>query len=147
MRRFPQSVRSEGGHMIRWLAAAWLVLAFTVPARGQSAGISGTVVDESGAGVPGATVQLTGGARRESTTTGQGGAYRFSGLVSGTYQLTVSLGGFSTATRNDIAVSSMDLAVPAITLTLANLNETVVVSATKVESQLVDAPATMSVLT
>ena len=39
------------------------------------------------------------------------------------------------------------VAVPAITLTLANLSETVVVSATKVESQLVDAPATMSVLT
>ena len=47
--------------MIRWLATACLILTFSVPARGQSAGISGTVVDESGAGVPGATVQLTGG--------------------------------------------------------------------------------------
>jgi outer membrane receptor protein involved in Fe transport len=133
--------------MIRWLATACLILTFTMSARAQSAGISGTVIDESGAGVPGATIQLTGGARRESTTTGQGGAYRFSGVASGRYQLTVSLSGFSTVTRNDVAVGAADVAVPAIALTLANLSETVVVSATKVESQLVDAPATMSVLT
>ena len=133
--------------MIRWLAAACLVFAFSAPARGQTAGISGTVVDESGAGVPGATVQLTGPSGRALTTSGQGGAYRFSGLASGTYQLAVSLPGFSQATRNNIAVSSGNVALPAIALALANLAETVVVSATKIESALVDAPATMSVLT
>jgi outer membrane receptor protein involved in Fe transport len=132
--------------MIRSLAAVCLILTFSVSARAQNAAISGTVVDESGAGVPGATVQLT-GPRRDLTTSGQGGAYRFSGLASGTYQLTVTLVGFSRATRNDIVVGASEVAVPAITLGLANLSETVVVSATKVESQLVDAPATMSVLT
>ena len=133
--------------MIRWLAAACLVLTFSAPARGQTAGISGTVIDESGAGVPGAIVQLTGPAGRALTMSGQGGAYGFSGLASGTYQLTVSLVGFSQATRNNIVVGSGNVAVPAIALALANLSETVVVSATKVESALVDAPATMSVLT
>jgi outer membrane receptor protein involved in Fe transport len=132
--------------MIRSLAAVCLILTFSVSARAQNAAISGTVVDESGAGVPGATVQLT-GPRRDLTTSGQGGAYRFSGLASGTYQLTVTLVGFSRATRNDVVVGASEVAVPAITLGLANLSETVVVSATKVESQLVDAPATMSVLT
>ena len=132
--------------MIRWLATACLILTFSVSVRAQNAAISGTVVDESGAGVPGATVQLT-GPRRELTTSGQGGAYRFSGLASGTYQLTVSLGGFSRATQNDIVVGTTDVTLPAIVLTLANLSETVVVSATKVESQLVDAPATMTVVT
>jgi iron complex outermembrane receptor protein len=136
--------------MIRWLAAACLVLMFAAPVRGQTFGISGTIVDESGGGVPGATVQLTGPGGRQLTTSGQGGAYRFSGLASGTYQLTVSLVGFSQATRSDIVVGSggnANVTVPAIVLTLANLTETVVVSATKVEGALVDAPATMTVVT
>ena len=92
--------------MIRWLAAACLVLIFSAPVRGQTFGISGTIVDESGGGVPGATVQLTGPGGRQLTTSGQGGAYRFSSLASGTYQLTVSLVGFSQATRSDIVVGS-----------------------------------------
>src|SRR5712691_4607284 len=100
--------------MIRWFAAACLVLTFSAAARGQAVGISGIVVDESGAGVPGATVQLTGPAGRALTTSGQGGAYRFSGLASGTYQLTVSLVGFSRATRNNIVVGSGNVVVPAI---------------------------------
>jgi outer membrane receptor protein involved in Fe transport len=132
--------------MIRWLATVCLILTFSASARAQNAAISGTVVDESGAGVPGATVQLT-GPRRDLTTSGQGGAYRFSGLAGGTYQLTVTLVGFSRAAQNDVVVGATEVMLPAIVLTLANLNETVVVSATKVESQLVDAPATMSVLT
>ena len=132
--------------MIRWLATACLILTFSISAYAQNASISGTVVDESGAGVPGATVQLT-GPRRDVTTSGQDGGFRFPGLSSGTYQLTVSLSGFSRATRNDVAVGTADVTLPAIALALANLSETVVVSATKVESQLVDAPVTMTVLT
>ena len=53
--------------MIRWLATACLILTFSTSAYAQNASISGTVVDESGAGVPGATVQLT-GPRRDVTT-------------------------------------------------------------------------------
>ena len=60
--------------------------------------------------------------------------------------MTVSLIGFSQATR-DVVVAGADVTVPAIVLNLANLNETVVVSATKVEGALVNAPATMSVVT
>ena len=133
--------------MTRCLAAACLVLTLWAPAGAQTAGISGTVVDESGAGVPGAIVQLTGPSGRQLTMSGDGGAYRFSGLPNGTFQLSVTLSGFSTATRANIVVSGANVAVPAIAMALANLAETVVVSATKVESALVDAPATMSVVT
>ena len=132
--------------MIRWIAAACLILACSTVARAQTAGISGTVVDETGGGVPGATVQLTGPARRDLTTSGQGGSYRFAALPAGAYQVTVSLVGFSQATR-DVVVAGADVTVPAIVLNVANLNETVVVSATKVEGALVNAPATMSVVT
>ena len=133
--------------MIRWVAAACLILTCSTVVRGQTAGISGTVVDESGAAVPGATVSLTGAARREQTISEQGGTYRVSGLPPGTYVLTVSLSGFSTATRSDLVIGAADVTLPPIVLTLASLSETVVVSASKVESRLVDAPATMTVLT
>ena len=101
--------------MIRWIAAACLILACSTVARAQTAGISGTVVDETGGGVPGATVQLTGPARRDLTTSGQGGSYRFAGLPAGAYQVTVSLVGFSQATR-DVVVAGADVTVPAIVL-------------------------------
>jgi outer membrane receptor protein involved in Fe transport len=114
--------------------------------RAQNVAVSGTVVDETGGGVPGATVELTGAGRRELTTTGQGGAFRITGVASGSYQLRVSLIGFSQITR-DVMVGAADVTVPSLVLMLANLSETVVVSASKVEEALVNAPATMSVVT
>jgi outer membrane receptor protein involved in Fe transport len=71
----------------------------------------------------------------------------FNNIANGTYQLTVSLSGFSQVTRGDLVVGGANVAVPAITLTLGRLGETVVVTASKVESTLVDAPSTMSVVT
>src|SRR5258706_1701769 len=133
--------------MTRWLIAAFLVLTFSAEARAQTAQVAGTVVDGTGAGVPGATVSLAGGSSRQFATSGQDGAYTFSNVTSGTYKLTVSLVGFSQAVRDAVTVSGANVSVPAITLNLANLSETVVVSATKSGTALVDAPATMSVLT
>ena len=49
-----------GGFMIRWIAAACLVFTCSTSLARKPAAISGTVVDETGGGVPGATVQLTG---------------------------------------------------------------------------------------
>src|SRR5438093_4491082 len=106
---------------------------------------SGTVVDGSGAVVPGATVTLTGPAGRQVTASGPAGEYQFRSLAAGAYQVSVSLAGFATATR-DIVVGGIDVTVPPITLALAGIGEVVVVSATKVESKLVDAPATMTVI-
>jgi hypothetical protein len=40
--------------MIRWITAACLILTCSTVVRAQTAGISGTVVDETGSGVPGA---------------------------------------------------------------------------------------------
>ena len=134
--------------MTRLLSAACiiLVLARPAPAFAQSGAITGTVVDETGAVVPGATVVATAPAARGSTTTGSSGEYTLKGLAAGTYQLSVTLMGFAVATRSGIAVSDTTVDVPAITLTLATLGETIVVSATKTESALIDAPATMSVV-
>ncbi|RPH60280.1 MAG: TonB-dependent receptor, partial [Acidobacteria bacterium] len=131
---------------LRLLLALSVFCALTVSAYAQTGTVSGTAVDESGAIVPGATVTLTGPGTRETMITGSAGDYRFANLAPGTYQLTVSLSGFSPITREGIVVGAGETAVPAITLALAGLGEVVVVSASRVESTLLNAPATMTVL-
>ena len=134
--------------MTRWLTIACLVLACAVSARAQTAQVTGTVVDESGAGVPGATVQLAGVSSRDFTTSGQGGNYEFSNVATGTYELTATLVGFAAASGTRVVVGpNVPVMAPALTLKLATLSETVVVSATKSNTSLIDAPATMSVIT
>lgn len=133
--------------MARWLAVACIVLAFAAPAFAQSAQVTGTVVDETGTGVPGATVSLTGPSTRAFATTAVGGAYEFANVAPGTYELTATIVGFAPAIAGNVAVSSSNVQVPVLTLKIASLTDTVVVSATKTGTALVDAPATMSVLT
>ncbi len=133
--------------MIRWVAAVLLVMSFAGSARAQGAQVSGTVVDESGAGVPGATVQLAGGSAREFATSGPGGVYTFSNTAPGAYSVTATLVGFAPTTASNVVVTAAGAMVPPLTLKVASLSETVVVSATKTDTALVDAPATMTVLT
>ncbi len=129
------------------LLAAALVLAAAIQAHAQAFTVSGTVVDESAAVVPGASVVLTGpGGQTSATTAGVQGEYTFRNLAVGVYRLTVTLAGFSPATR-EVVVEVRDVVVPPITLAVAGLGETVVVSASKIESSLVNAPATMTVVT
>jgi len=133
--------------MIRFMAALGAVLVLASSASAQTATLSGTVVDESGARVPGATVQLSGPGRRTSTVSGSEGEYTFRNLPSGAYDIVVSLVGFAQATRSAIMVAASDVQVPPIQIAIATIGETVIVSASRTESALVDAPAAMSVLT
>jgi outer membrane receptor protein involved in Fe transport len=132
--------------MTRLLVCIALVLSVSSGVHAQTATVSGTVVDQSGGVVPGATVQLAGAAGRMSTVSGSQGEYGFREVAAGTYDVIVSLVGFAQATRSGVAVSSGDVQVPAIQLEIASVGETVVVTAAKIETALVDAPATMSVL-
>ena len=127
---------------------AWVLctILFAVPAYAQNGSVTGTVVDASGGVVPGAIVSLTGQAGSQSATTGQTGEYRFTNVSRGTYSISVLMPGFAAAGRNDLTVASSQLTVPPIVLAVGGIGETVVVSASKVETQLVDAPATMSVI-
>src|SRR6185295_4043910 len=131
--------------MIRTAVLLCFVLSFAVPVSAQTASVSGTVVDQTGASTPGATVQLT-GPTNFLTTSGSGGQYTFRNVTPGMYVLEVRLAGFSPATRN-ITVGSANMEVPAVSLALASLNDRVVVTATKGETSLTDVPVTMSVLT
>src|SRR5262245_41385531 len=104
----------------RLLVAFGVLLTFAVPTYAQNGSISGTVVDESGAVVPGATVTMTGPIVRQ-TTSGPGGEYRFANLPGGTYQINVVLSGFAPATRDNVVVGNAEVTVPAVTLALAGI--------------------------
>ena len=132
--------------MNRLLLTLVLVCGVAASAAAQTASVSGTVVDQSGAAVPGATITLS-GPSAASTTTGSAGDYHFRNVAAGTYRVTATLVGFAAATASDITVGAAGSDVPALTLKVASLNDTVVVSASKSDTALVDAPATMSLVT
>jgi len=121
-----------------------IALMSVAPAFAQSASIAVRVVDESGALIPGAVIVLTAPGHRQEAAADANGAFRFQNVRPGTYQLTVTLSGFQRASET-VTVADRDVDV-AVTLKLGSLDETVVVSASKLESALIDAPATMSVL-
>ena len=133
--------------MTRVLAILALLLAVALPMHAQEAGtVSGTVVDDTGGVLPGATVTLIGPGVSKTAVTASDGAYRFSGVAAGAYKLSVSLPGFGTVTQ-DVTVSETGAEVPKVAMKIAGLGETVVVTASKVESTIANAPATMSVIT
>ena len=123
-----------------------LVCALAAPAAAQTASVSGTITDQTGAAVPGATVTLDGPGGTAYGDSGSRGEYSFTNLANGSYKVTATLSGFAPGTR-DVVVSGANVEVPAISLALASLSDTIVVSATKSDTALIDAPATISVVT
>jgi outer membrane receptor protein involved in Fe transport len=143
-RQLWRSRRRVEATLIR-LAICFLAgLLSAVPAMAQQGGISGTVVDETGASLPGATVVVTGRGVTRTLYTAGDGRFTITGLPSGTYQVAVSLSGFSTNTRG-VTVGATVTDAP-VTLSIASLAETIVVSASRIETTILNAPATMSVV-
>src|ERR1700675_1080494 len=78
-----------------YLCVFALPLALTLFAQGP-ASLRGTVTDPSGAGVPGASVSVTGpGGMVRVVETNNNGAYAMVGLPPGTYTLRIAAAGFS----------------------------------------------------
>lgn len=80
--------------------AVWLPLVvFTSRAEASSFELSGTVLDESGTGLPGVSLTLVHDrtAAVRATTTNEAGRYVFSALPPGEYSLTVEAEGFATS--------------------------------------------------
>ena len=97
-------------HRSVWLGVLALVGLFALPSVviAQSS-IAGQVKDESGAVLPGVTVEAASPALIEkvlSAVSDDQGRYRIVNLRPGTYKLTFTLTGFSTLTREDLPLSA-----------------------------------------
>jgi hypothetical protein len=95
----------------------------------QTAILQGTVVDDSGGALPGATVILTtpGGGNPREATTGRGGGFTYANLPEGTALVHVELPGFQAA---DVKVAIVGSHANEITVTLkVGFDEEVTVSA------------------
>jgi outer membrane receptor protein involved in Fe transport len=115
------------------LAAAVALAPSPLRAQAQSAGgaIEGTVTDESGAVLPGATVTVRNqatGVSRETTTDGSG-LYRAPLLPVGTYEVTAALSGFATTRRPNLTLTIGQTLPVDISLKVATTQEEVTVTA------------------
>jgi len=94
--------------------------------------ITGSVVDASGAAIPGATVQLIlddGGLAASTATTAEG-LFRFTAIQPRTYSLAVEASGFSKQVRKELKVDpGREVALAAITMEVKGQTETVEVAA------------------
>ena len=123
----------------RYAAVALLASAFTLatpPASGQRAlanGISGTVVDTTGALIPGATVTLTNLAtgQKRTTPTNIYGEYRFDSVLSGPATVNISARGFNSSGTITLSINGSQPVLKPVTLTVGSSLQAV--SATAIE--------------
>jgi hypothetical protein len=88
----------------------------------QSSGIvSGTVVDKSGAAVPGARVTLTQAnqSAAEEAVAGDNGDFFFANVTPGPFQITVTAAGFATQASSGILQAGENYTVPPIAMAVA----------------------------
>lgn len=135
-------------HSVMRVAAgiAVALLWMASPARGQSATLAGSVTDETQAPLSGATVELSSSRGRMTTRTGVSGRFTFDRLTPGIYDLGVTIVGFAQQRRTGVTVGNDSIEIAPFVLTLGAVSDTVVVTASRIATTVVDAPATMSVI-
>jgi Carboxypeptidase regulatory-like domain/TonB dependent receptor len=110
----------------------FLLLAATT-AFGQytTARLSGTVQDNTGAAVPGAsvTVEQAGTGYQQQVKAGAAGEYLFPSLPVGDYQLTVSMAGFNTYVQKGIGLTVGQAASQKVILAVGEVSQQVTVEA------------------
>lgn len=123
----------------RFRLAVWLCFAFALTCLSLSradaqvlyGSMVGNVVDNNGAAVPSATVKITNKATNQSrdAVTNAEGAYTFSTVQTGIYDITVSKTGFKTYTRSNIEVTLNNVTRTQISLEVGQVSETISVTA------------------
>src|SRR2546423_3806911 len=119
---------------MRWASKAVLILmaALLLPSIASAQGsLTGTVRDESGAVLPGVTVEASSPALIEkirTALTDGAGQYRITGLNPGTYSLTFRLSGFNFVKREGIELSGTATLTIPIDMRVGTLAETVTVT-------------------
>lgn len=131
--------------MRRWCVGLAVLAAVLVVSAGraqaQNAQVVGTIKDESGGVIPGATLTArnveTGLVR--TVVSDDAGTYRLQALPPGTYAITAELAGFTTEKADNVVLTIDQTASLSFTLRPATLQETVTVAA---EVPIVDTKAT-----
>src|SRR5688500_15639669 len=124
--------RPSGMRRIIYVVIAICSLALAAPAFAQqtTGNITGRIVDDQGAAVPGVTVTARGaqtGFVRSDVSDAEG-VYRLNALPVGTYDLTAELQGFSKVAQKGVVVNvgqSLDIA---IAMTVASVQENITVT-------------------
>jgi hypothetical protein len=123
--------------MVRLVAALVVLLAVASPAFAQTPGrISGRVLDQTGAVLPGVAIDLAAGGATRTTATDNDGRYQFDNVPVGKAELTYRLLNFGTIRRTiDIGGGESVLADAGLTLAL---NANVVVTGTRTFRHIAD---------
>jgi len=120
----------------------WLMPRAASAQSGASGTISGSIKDESGGALPGATVTLSSSSlqlRKLTQVTDASGNYQFVDLPLGTYQLKVELSGFSTMIRDELRLNVGFNAKVDLTMKVGAMEESVTVSG---QSPVIDVTST-----
>ncbi len=110
-----------------------VVLLLAVAAAGQTnkGGIAGTVLDQNGAAIPGATVTVTnvGTGQKQTLTTSEDGAFQVTSLDPVVYSVMVEAPGFKTATVQSLKVDTSSTASANIVMEAGAVGDQVTVVA------------------
>ncbi|HSP07281.1 MAG TPA: TonB-dependent receptor, partial [Acidobacteriota bacterium] len=120
--------------------------AVSVFAQGTTGTIAGVIKDETGDAMPGVLVSVVGEKGIKSVTTDADGKFSVSGLAPGVYDIKAELSGYVTIGQSDVKVDAGATADVPLVMKPGSLQELMVVTASKVETPLINAPATMSVV-
>jgi len=118
----------------RWLVTAVMLLAAAVSAAAQvtTGSVTGSIKDDQGLRVPGASVTLISearGTRVGSATTNSSGDFVIPNVAADSYTVEVTMSGFRTLQRQGVAVSGGDrIGLGELTITLGGTAETVIVT-------------------
>ncbi len=120
------------------LALSLAIFATNALAQTATTGsIGGTVTDQNGAAVPGATVTVTGPEVPRTTTTDSNGGFTMENLIPGSYSVKVSNTGFKTSSVADVVVNVGKQSTLAIKLEAGEITAVVNVTAAQVINQAV----------
>src|SRR5882762_96223 len=128
-----------------FLAVLVLALSVTGLARGQGSStstVAGTVTDQKGAAVPGASIELSNSANNESRTqtTSDTGYYTFVSVPPGEYKVVIKKSGFRTTSIGPVGVQVGKSSTLDAHLELGTVTETIeVVAGGQAELQTQDA--------
>jgi hypothetical protein len=123
-------IRAASG-IARVGAVIGFIVAAAAPANGQVlyGGLTGTVTDSSGAGMPGTSVTVTHKETNLSrdTVSNESGIYTFTNLQAGTYDVKVSMAGFREFVKTAVPVSVNQISRVDVKLEVGALNESITV--------------------